>query len=83
VGTPDPVLGEAVCACIVPTRAGPSPDLTELRTYLAARLARHKLPDELCVVDTIPRTKIGKVDRSALRDIVLSGNKARERWQRA
>ena len=65
VGTPDPVLGEAICACIVP--AGEHrPDLGELRSFLGRSLARHKLPDELAVVPAIPRTKIGKVDRPAL-----------------
>ncbi|MGH9280101.1 MAG: class I adenylate-forming enzyme family protein, partial [Acidimicrobiales bacterium] len=64
VGTPDPVLGEAVCACVVPAEA-PAPDLRQLRDFLAPTLARHKLPDELCVVGAIPRTKIGKVDRHA------------------
>ncbi len=65
VATPDPVLGEAICACVVPSGEAP-PDLGALREFLAPVLARHKLPDELCLVDTIPRTKIGKVDRPAL-----------------
>lgn len=80
VGTPDPVLGEAVCACIVPA-GDRRPDLGELREFLAGTLARHKLPDELCVVDAIPRTKIGKVDRAALQATVLSNGGHRERWR--
>ena len=55
------------------------PDLGALREFLAPVLARHKLPDELCLVDTIPRTKIGKVDRPALRAAVLAGGRRRER----
>jgi fatty-acyl-CoA synthase/2,3-dihydroxybenzoate-AMP ligase len=81
VATPDPVLGEAVCACIVPSPGGDRPDLAALRTFLARALARHKLPDELCVVESIPRTKIGKVDRAALRAEVLDGGRGRERWR--
>jgi acyl-CoA synthetase (AMP-forming)/AMP-acid ligase II len=82
VATPDPVLGEAICACVVPAPAGgPPPDLAALRSFLAPVLARHKLPDELCLVDTIPRTKIGKVDRPALRAAVLDGERRRERWR--
>ncbi|HEX2275459.1 MAG TPA: fatty acid--CoA ligase family protein, partial [Acidimicrobiales bacterium] len=65
VGTPDPVLGEAICLCVVPA-GEPPPDLAELRAFLGRTLARHKLPDELAVVTSIPRTKIGKVDRPAL-----------------
>lgn len=77
VATPDPVLGEAICACVVPAPAGP-PRLGELRAFLAEALARHKLPDELAVVDAIPRTKIGKVDRAALRAAVLEDRRPRE-----
>lgn len=80
VATPHPVLGEAICACIVPTGSS-SPDLRAIRDYLAPVLARHKLPDELCVVRSIPRTKIGKVDRAALRDIVLANGLPREQWR--
>ena len=50
--------------------------------FLAPVLARHKLPDELCLVASIPRTKIGKVDRPALRDEVLTNGHIRERWRR-
>lgn len=79
VGTPDDVLGEAVCACVVPSATEPPPDLAGLRAFLGDVLARHKLPDELAVVETIPRTKIGKVDRAALRAAVAAA--PRERWR--
>lgn len=65
VGTPDEVLGEAICLCVVPAD-DTRPGLAELRAFLGRTLARHKLPDELAVVDAVPRTKIGKVDRPAL-----------------
>jgi acyl-CoA synthetase (AMP-forming)/AMP-acid ligase II len=72
VATEDPVLGEAICACVVP-RGPDAPSLSELRSYLASSLARHKLPDELCVVTAVPRTRISKVDRPALRHLVDGG----------
>ncbi len=78
VGTPDPVLGEAVCTCIVPAGDHP-PTLSELRDFLGQSLARHKLPDELALVDWIPRTVIGKVDRPALVATVLANEPARQR----
>lgn len=81
VATPDPVLGEATCACVVP--AGPrGPDLAELRTFLGDSLARHKLPDELCIVGSIPRTDIGKVDRRALA-VRARADEARVSWRGA
>ncbi|HET9444034.1 MAG TPA: class I adenylate-forming enzyme family protein [Acidimicrobiales bacterium] len=80
VGTPHPVLGEAICACVVPAGDRP-PDLAELRGFLAPRLARHKLPDELCLVAAIPRTKIGKVDRAGLAAMILRDDLPRQRWR--
>lgn len=78
VGTPDDVLGEAICLCVVPD-GDTSPALAELRAFLGLTLARHKLPDELAVVDAIPRTKIGKVDRGALVATVTAEGRVTER----
>ncbi len=66
LGLADPVVGERVCACVVPF-AGEVPALRDLRRVLAYDLAPHKLPEDLRVVDAIPRTPIGKVDLGALR----------------
>ena len=79
VGLPNPILGETVCACVVPG-AEPAPSLERLRTLLSAELAPHKLPDELCVLDHIPRTPIGKVDLPSLRAQVAElGTESRRR----
>jgi acyl-CoA synthetase (AMP-forming)/AMP-acid ligase II len=67
IGMPNPVLGEIVCACVVPGPGG-EPALTGLRHALGAELAPHKLPEELALLDAIPRTALGKVDRAALRE---------------
>jgi acyl-CoA synthetase (AMP-forming)/AMP-acid ligase II len=78
IAAPDPVLGETICACVTP--AGPDPpELGALRSSLSRSLARHKLPDELCIVETIPRTEIGKVDRRGLAAQVLAGDWPRQR----
>jgi len=66
IGRPHPILGETVCACIVPA-AGKAPRLDSLRGALAGVLAPSKLPEELCLLENIPRTKLGKVDLAALR----------------
>lgn len=67
----DDVLGEIVCVCAVEGEHRTT-GLTELRDSLSAQLARHKLPERLCLVDEIPRTRMGKVDRTALRALVLA-----------
>lgn len=78
VPAPDPVLGEAICACVVPAGARP-PNLSEVREHLRGRLARHKLPDELCVVESIPRSSVGKVDRSTVIAFAADRDRPRER----
>jgi acyl-CoA synthetase (AMP-forming)/AMP-acid ligase II len=78
VAVPDPILGEAICACVVPTRSL-SPGLAEIRHGLGERLARHKLPDELVLLESLPRSPFGKLDRQALRVLVLESERPRER----
>ncbi|GLW56065.1 hypothetical protein Kpho01_40760 [Kitasatospora phosalacinea] len=43
-------------------------DVREVREYLAERLPRHLVPGYLVVLDALPLTAHGKVDRSALPD---------------
>jgi 2,3-dihydroxybenzoate-AMP ligase len=65
VPAPDALLGELVLACVVPGERAPT--RTELRRFLRERgLAEFKLPDRYAVVDTIPLTPLGKVDKRLL-----------------
>jgi 2,3-dihydroxybenzoate-AMP ligase len=67
VAMPDPASGEAVCLFAVPRR-GAALTLEGIRSFLDGMgLARYKLPDRLEVVDELPRTGVGKVDKRALR----------------
>ena len=54
VGTPNPVLGESICACVIP-REGATVSLKEIRAFLKDKVAKHKLPDELSVVSDFPK----------------------------
>ena len=63
---PDPVMGEIGVAVVVPRAGGAAPTLEELRSFGAARLSAHKLPEALRVVDAIPLTPMQKVDRASL-----------------
>ncbi len=67
VPAPDPAFGECVAAFVVP-RAGARLDLAGLSTALRALgLAEFKLPEHLYLVDSLPRTAVGKIDKQALR----------------
>ena len=72
-GVPDPYWGEAVAAVL---RAGPETppvDLIELRSRLAGRLARHKLPRMLWHVPDWPLGTSGKIARGRVRAAIAAG----------
>jgi non-ribosomal peptide synthetase component E (peptide arylation enzyme) len=63
VGVPDDRLGERSCACVV-LHAGATLDLDTTVTRLrAAGLATYKLPERLEVLDALPTTASGKVQK--------------------
>ena len=65
-GRPHPGWGQQVVAFVVPASIDAPPDVEEVRSFLADRLASFKAPRELILVPEIPRTASGKVQRSAL-----------------
>jgi 2,3-dihydroxybenzoate-AMP ligase len=68
VAMPDAILGERVCLYLT-LAEGHSIDLTDVvATMQAAGVARYKQPERLVVVDRIPTTKVGKIDKKALRE---------------
>jgi 2,3-dihydroxybenzoate-AMP ligase len=77
VAMPDPRLGERGCAYVVPRDPQNPPSLADICAYLeAAGLAKYKWPERLELIGTLPRTQIGKVAKSALREDIarkLSG----------
>jgi len=64
VGRPDERLGEEVVA-FVQLRAEADEDT--LRAWAKERLGAHKYPREVRVVDQVPLTPVGKIDRKQLR----------------
>lgn len=70
VAKADPDLGERVCA-VVTTEPGAHVTLDSLREALTAmEVARYKLPEHLIIVEELPLTKIGKIDKKRLRELV-------------
>jgi long-chain acyl-CoA synthetase len=66
VGRPDQRLGEEVVA-YVSLADGASAEPDDLIGYARDRLGSHKYPREVYVVDAIPLTSVGKLDRKRLR----------------
>jgi non-ribosomal peptide synthetase component E (peptide arylation enzyme) len=81
VATANPVLGESICACVIP--GGDEPlTLGELRAFLKNRIAPYKLPDELCLFSDFPRlsggVKINKFGKAGLVELA-QGNESRQK----
>jgi long-chain acyl-CoA synthetase len=71
VGRPDTRMGEEVVG-LVSLRPGATADADELIRYARSRLSAAKAPREIRILDTIPLTSVGKLDRKALRAMVAT-----------
>jgi long-chain acyl-CoA synthetase len=74
VGRSDERLGEEVVA-FVSLRPGGQATATEITGFARERLAAHKYPREVTILDAVPLTSVGKLDRKALRTQVRGGNR--------
>jgi bile acid-coenzyme A ligase len=68
IGLPDPEWGHRVHAVVQPTDPSAPPTVEALRAHCRARLAAYKTPKTFEIVERIPRSGAGKVNRSALVD---------------
>jgi long-chain acyl-CoA synthetase len=71
VGRPDPRMGEEVVA-FVSLRPGAADGPEELIRYARSHLSGTKAPREIRILDSIPLTSVGKLDRKALRALVAA-----------
>jgi cyclohexanecarboxylate-CoA ligase len=70
VGMPDPEMVERVCAFVVPVDDC-SVELEELCSFLEARrIAKQKLPERLEIIEALPKTASGKVQKFRLRQTI-------------
>ena len=72
VAMPDPVLGEKVCAYVIP-REQAILSIEELRQFMdATGIAKFKLPERLELVDRFPLTTVGKISKKDLREDIAA-----------
>lgn len=65
VGVADPRLGERNHLCVIP-KAGQAVTLEEMVDYLRGEVANYKLPEALEIVEELPFTPTGKLQRHVL-----------------
>ncbi|MBV8487762.1 MAG: long-chain fatty acid--CoA ligase, partial [Planctomycetaceae bacterium] len=68
IGVPDEKWGQTPLALVVP-RPGHRPTLEDLQAGCAGRLARYKLPRKMVLLDALPRTAAGKIDKEQLKKV--------------
>jgi fatty-acyl-CoA synthase len=67
IAVPHPKWVERPLACVVP-RAGMAVEPAEIIEFLRPRVAKFQLPDEVVIIDSIPKTGVGKFDKKVLRE---------------
>lgn len=67
-GVEDPDFGQRLAAYVV-AKPGARPEAEELKSFVKAHLARHKVPREITFVDQLPRTSTGKLQRRRLSEL--------------
>jgi cyclohexanecarboxylate-CoA ligase len=76
VGYPDRRLGEKACA-FVSLRPGASLGFEEMVSFLKdQQMAAQYIPERLEIVDDLPRTPSGKIQKFKLRELVTTENRA-------
>ncbi|MBX6389388.1 MAG: long-chain fatty acid--CoA ligase [Frankia sp.] len=67
IGVPDEKWGERPLACVV-LREGTEVTFSELREFLADKVARWQLPENWARIPEVPKTSVGKFDKKRLRE---------------
>ena len=66
VAVPDEKWGERPLVTVV-LRPGATAGFAELRAFLATRIAHWQLPERWSVVESVPKTSVGKFDKKVIR----------------
>ena len=66
---PDAQWGEVVGVAVV-RKAGAAATEQELRAHVERRIARFKVPRHWLLLEALPKTALGKVQRAALQDLM-------------
>lgn len=70
IGVPDDTWGEAVHAFVVKAEDAPEDTtvVSDLLAFARQRLAAYKVPKRIVIVESLPKSPTGKIQKAALRD---------------
>jgi long-chain acyl-CoA synthetase len=71
VGVPDTMMGEEVCAYVV-KRPGAAVSAEEIVRHCQSALAKYKTPRYVEIVDQLPKTTLGKIQKKELRKLAAA-----------
>lgn len=73
VAMPDEQLGEKVCAYVVTAEGQPDIDMPTMQEYLLSKnLSKSKLPERIEIIEALPMTATGKIQKHILRDMIAA-----------
>jgi len=67
IAVPHPRWVERPLACVV-ARAGMTIEPAEILEFLRPQIAKFQLPDEVVIIESVPKTGVGKFDKKVLRE---------------
>lgn len=70
VGAPSVQYGEEICAFVV-AKDGMEIAPDEIKDYVKANMARHKVPKYVLIIDELPMTASGKIQKYKLREMAV------------
>ena len=82
VAMPDPFYGEKGCIFIIPRAGLKAPGVQELAAFLTGLgLAKYKCPERIEITDSFPVTRVGKLDKPALKKTIADKLAAEQHTQ--
>jgi len=66
VAVPHEQWGTAIVACVVPKKGAPPLRENDVKRHVARRLPRYMVPASVAIMDDLPRTSNGKIDRQRI-----------------
>ncbi len=77
IGIPSKQYGEEILAYVI-LKSGETMTADELKAYVRANMARHKVPSHILFVDSFPVTASGKIQKYKLREMAIETLKLQE-----